>query len=247
MGLSDQQAFTKAKKWIKLAPKGDFKERVIQSYPVYAAMIYSVDENLGKLFDRIKELNIDKRTIIFFTSDNGGLSTAEGSPTTNSPLRAGKGWLYEGGIRVPLIIKAPGFMNKPFVTNIPVSTIDYFPTILEMTGTVSKKATVDGISILPVLKSDQLEDRPLFWHYPHYSNQGGDPGSAVRMGNFKLIDNFETGKQELYDLYNDISEMNDISGKDPEKTSELYDLLQAWRKKTGAQMMDQNPDWNGLK
>jgi hypothetical protein len=97
------------------------------------------------------------------------------------------------------------------------------------------------------LKSDQLEDRPLFWHYPHYSNQGGDPGSAVRMGNFKLIDNFETGKQELYDLYNDISEMNDISGKDPEKTSELYDLLQAWRKKTGAQMMDQNPDWNGLK
>jgi arylsulfatase A-like enzyme len=247
MGLSDQQAFTKAKKWIKLAPKGDFKERVIQSYPVYAAMIYSVDENLGKLFDRIKELNIDKRTIIFFTSDNGGLSTAEGSPTTNSPLRAGKGWLYEGGIRVPLIIKAPGFMNKPFVTNIPVSTIDYFPTILEMTGTVSKKATVDGISILPVLKSDQLEDRPLFWHYPHYSNQGGDPGSAVRMGNFKLIDNFETGKQELYDLYNDISEMNDISGKYPEKTSELYDLLQAWRKKTGAQMMDQNPDWNGLK
>jgi arylsulfatase A-like enzyme len=247
MGLSGIQPFTLDMEWIKRAPKGDFKERLIQSYPVYAAMIYSLDENLGNLFDKLEALNIDKKTIIIFTSDNGGLSTSEGSPTSNFPLRGGKGWLYEGGIRVPLIIKAPGFINEHFVTNIPVSTIDFFPTILEMTDTRQPGIPLDGISILPVIRSNQLEDRPLFWHYPHYSNQGGDPGSAVRLGDFKLIDNFETGKQELYDLNNDISEKNDISGINPEKTKELYDLLKGWREKTGARMMDPNPGWIGLK
>lgn len=247
MGLTDKQPFTKGKDWIRLAPKGDFKERMIQSNAVYAAMIYSVDENLGRLFEKLRQLNIDKNTIIIFTSDNGGLSTAEGSPTTNFPLRAGKGWLYEGGIRVPLIIKAPGFIKKPAVTDVPVSTIDFFQTILEMTGTNSENIKTDGISILPVLKSDKIKPRPLFWHYPHYSNQGGDPGSAVRLGDFKLIDNFETGRQELYYLKNDISESNDISGTSPEKVKELFGLLKEWRNKTDAKMMDPNPKWNGLK
>jgi len=246
MGLSDTEPFTKEKEWIKLAPKGNFKERTIQSYPVYAAMIYSVDENLGKLFNRLRELRIDKNTIIIFTSDNGGLSTSEGSPTTNFPLRAGKGWLYEGGIREPLIIKAPGIIKEPGVSNVPVSTIDFFPTILEMTGTPLPPSKIDGISIMPVLQSLETETRPLFWHYPHYSNQGGDPGSAVRLGDFKLIDNFETGKQELYDLKNDISEMNDISATNPEKTKELFELLNEWRLKTGAKIMDPNPSWNGI-
>jgi arylsulfatase A-like enzyme len=246
MGLSEIEPFRTDKEWIKRAPKGNFRERTIQSYPVYAAMIKSVDDNLGKLFDKLRQLDIDKNTIIIFTSDNGGLSTSEGSPTTNWPLRAGKGWLYEGGIREPLIIKAPQIIKEPAVSAVPVSTIDFFPTILEMTGTKVSVLDLDGISILPVLKSGTIETRPLFWHYPHYSNQGGDPGSAVRLGNYKLIDNFETGRQELYDLKNDISEMNDISQTDTEKTKELYELLDAWRIKTGAKMMDPNPAWNGL-
>lgn len=245
MGIADKQPFTKEKDWIKRAPKGDFKERTIQSFAVYAAMIYSVDENLGRLFEKLKSLKIDKNTIIIFTSDNGGLSTAEGSPTTNFPLRAGKGWLYEGGIREPLIIKAPGFIKKPAITDVPVSTIDFFPTILEMTGTASDNIKTDGVSILPLLKSGKIKKRPLFWHYPHYSNQGGDPGSAVRLGDFKLIDNFETGRQELYDLRKDISESNDISGTNPSKVKELHAMLKEWRNKTGAKMMKSNPNWKG--
>ncbi len=246
MGLSELEPFRTDKEWIKRAPRGNFRERTIQSYPVYAAMIYSVDENLGKLFEKLRELNIDKNTIIFFTSDNGGLSTSEGSPTTNYPLRAGKGWLYEGGIREPLIIKAPQIIKEPGTSGVPVSTIDFFPTILEMTGTRVPDLNIDGVSILPVIKSEEISERPLFWHYPHYSNQGGDPGSAVRLGNFKLIDNFETGRQELYDLNADISEMNDISAENPEKTKELYKLLNEWRNRTGAKMMDPNPAWKGL-
>jgi arylsulfatase A-like enzyme len=245
MGLNDKEPFTKEKDWIKLAPKGNFKERTMQSNAVYAAMIYSVDENLGKLFAKLKQLKLDRNTIIFFTSDNGGLSTCEGSPTSNFPLRAGKGWLYEGGIRVPLIIKAPGFIDKPAVTDVPVSTIDFYQTILEMTGTTYISNKTDGVSILPVLQSGKIEPRPLFWHYPHYSNQGGNPGSAVRFGNYKLIDDFETGMQELYDLNLDISESNDISVANPEKVRELYGMLNEWRNKNGAKMMDPNPNWNG--
>jgi len=246
LGLSKINPFSTDIEWIRRAPKGNFKERTIQSYAVYAAMIYSVDENLGKLFESLRQLKIEDNTIIIFTSDNGGLSTSEGSPTTNYPLRAGKGWLYEGGIREPLIIKAPGFIKEPAISDVPVSTIDFFPTILEMTGTKVDKINVDGVSLLPVLKSEKIETRPLYWHYPHYSNQGGDPGSAIRFGNFKLIDNFETGRQELYDLKSDISESNDISAIYPEKLEELYGLLKAWREKTGAKMMDPNPIWTGL-
>jgi len=245
MGLTDMQQFTKEKEWIRLAPRGDFRERTIQSYPVYAAMIYSVDENLGRLFKKLIQLKIDKNTIIIFTSDNGGLSTSEGSPTTNYPLRAGKGWLYEGGIREPLIIKAPGLITQPGVSDIPVSTIDFFPTIIEMTGSERTENNIDGVSILTLLNSDRKIDRPLFWHYPHYSNQGGDPGSAIRLGDFKLIDNFETDMQELYNLKNDISELNDISAVNPEKVKELYGMLKEWRIRNGAKMMDPNPDWNG--
>jgi len=207
-------------------------------------MIYSVDENLGKLFKRLKELNLDKNTIIFFTSDNGGLATSEGSPTCNTPLRAGKGWLYEGGIRVPLIVKVPGKMKPGTIIKSPVSSIDYFATIVEMTGSVSSDIETDGVSIVPLLKKDKMKDRPLFWHYPHYSNQGVEPGSAIRLGKYKLIDNFEKERQELYDLENDLSEKNDISDSNPQKTKELYNFIKNWRTKTGAKMMIPNPKYN---
>lgn len=243
MGLTKTEAFTRKKEWIRESMSDNFKERIIQSNPVYAAMIYSVDENIGKLFFRLRELGLDGNTIIIFTSDNGGLSTSEGSPTCNSPLRAGKGWLYEGGIRVPLIIKYPGRAKPGAERRTPVSSIDFFSSIIEMTGSEPVSVKTDGISIVPLLKKDKMKPRPLFWHYPHYSNQGVEPGSAVRLGKYKLIDNFEKGKQELYDLENDISETNDISFRYPDKTNELYKLLRDWRNKTNAKMMEQNSNW----
>ena len=195
-------------------------------------MIYSMDENLGRLFKYLKENNLYDNTIIIFTSDNGGLATSEGTPTTNFPLRAGKGWLYEGGLRIPMIIKTPEMNGQNIEIDAPVSHIDLFPTILEATGVNPTKYDIDGRSFLPLLKSGKQSEKPIFWHYPHYSNQGGFPGSAVRLGNYKLIDNFDSGKQELYDLQTDISEGKDISASNPQKTKELYELLKKWRTTT---------------
>ncbi len=243
LGLTEKQAFTREKDWIRSTMSNNFKERIIQSNPVYAAMIYSVDENIGKLTRRLEELGIEDNTIIIFTSDNGGLSTSEGSPTCNFPLRAGKGWLYEGGIRVPLIVKMPDKINQPKEINTPVSSIDFYPTIAELTGSKDYETKIDGVSIIPLLNSGEIKERPLYWHYPHYSNQGVEPGSAIRLGNYKLIDNFERERQELYDLSADLSETNDISSANPEKTMELFALLNDWRKRTGAKMMDPNPAW----
>jgi len=246
MGLSKQEAFTRNKDWILPSMNNNYKERIIQNNPVYAAMIYSVDLNIGKLIAKLEELKLNKNTIIIFTSDNGGLSTAEGSPTCNAPLRAGKGWLYEGGIRVPLIVRYPSNGKQDSEIKTPVSSIDYFSTIIEMTGSTVTDVNTDGVSFVSLFKEDMLKERPLFWHYPHYSPQGFEPGSAVRMGKFKLIDNFQSGKQELYDLESDISETNDISVSNPQKTKELFILLKEWRTKTGAKMMIQNPSWDSI-
>jgi arylsulfatase A-like enzyme len=244
MGLSAIEPFTKDKSWIRKTMSDNYRERVIQSNPVYASMIYSVDENLGKLFSKIKDLKIDDNTLIIFTSDNGGLSTSEGSPTCNSPLRAGKGWLYEGGIRVPLIIKVPGRTKPGTICKTPVSSIDYFETIVELTGSDDGDVTTDGVSLVSLFKKDKMKERPLFWHYPHYSNQGVEPGSAVRLGRYKLIDNFEKGKPELYDLEDDLSETSDISETNTAKTRELYDLLVEWRTRNNVKMMIPNPKWH---
>ena len=243
MGLTKKEAFTRNKEWIRESMSDNFKERIIQSNPIYAAMIYSIDQNIGKLAERLRELGLDENTIIIFTSDNGGLSTSEGSPTCNYPLRAGKGWLYEGGIRVPLIIKYPGKTRAGTERKTPVSSVDYFSTIVEMTGSENTYVKTDGVSIIPLLKKDKMKQRPLFWHYPHYSNQGVEPGSAVRLGKYKLIDNFEKGRQELYELDKDLSETTDISASNPEKTKELFKLLEDWRIRTNARMMEPNPNW----
>jgi arylsulfatase A-like enzyme len=129
------------------------------------------------------------------------------------------------------------------VSNVQVSSVDFMPTIADMTGSNEKLPAIDGISILPLLRGARIAPRPLFWHYPHYSNQGVEPGSAIRLGQYKLIDNFEKGRQELYDLSVDLSETKDISAERPEKTSELFGLLKDWRERNGARMMIQNPAW----
>ncbi len=247
MGLSEINPFTREKDWIRSYMSDDFRERIIQSNPVYAAMIWSVDENIGKVVSKLKELGIYDNTIVIFTSDNGGLATSAGSPTCNYPLRAGKGWLYEGGIRVPLIIKDPDAGRKGMIIDIPVSTIDFFPTLADYAGAEIDTSGIDGISIVNGYKTGIFPTRPLFWHYPHYNNQGTEPGSAVRLGNYKLIDNFEKDRLELYNLANDLSETNDIAKTEPEKTEELFSLLKEWREKYNAKMMEANPEWIGLK
>lgn len=163
-------------------PDGKKREvRILQKHAVYAAMVEAMDLAVGRVLDKLQELGLDRNTLVIFTSDNGGLSTAEGSPTSNLPLRGGKGWLYEGGIREPLIVRAPGLTPAGSVCTEPVTSIDFYPTILELAGAPRPAHPIDGMSLVPLLKGGKKLDRDaIFWHYPHYSNQGGFPGGAIR-------------------------------------------------------------------
>ncbi len=161
-----------------------------QGNPIYAAMIESLDESVGRVLKKLDDLKLTERTLILFTSDNGGLCVTEGpnTPATiNAPLREGKGYLYEGGLRVPLLVKWPGVTKPGGAIAAPVSSIDIFPTVLDACG-VKSEAKVDGVSLVSLLKGGVLKRDTLFWHYPHYSNQGGRPGGAVRAGDYKLIE-----------------------------------------------------------
>jgi arylsulfatase A len=217
-----------------------------QNNPIYAAMVESIDESAGRILKKLDELKLTERTVIVFTSDNGGLCTAEGpnTPATiNTPLREGKGYLYEGGIRVPLLVKWPGGIRPGSVYAVPVSSIDFFPTILEMCG-VRSEAAVDGVSLVPLLRGNEALPRDaLFWHYPHYSNQGGKPGAAVRAGDWKLIEFYEHGRRELYNLRADLSESRNLAEEQPDTVRQLAERLDAWRRAVGAQMMRPNPDY----
>jgi arylsulfatase A-like enzyme len=195
---------------------------------------------------RLDKLHLAENTIVIFMSDNGGLSTllknrgrlSENPPTCNLPLRAGKGWLYEGGIREPMIIKWPGVTEPGSESSEPVTSTDFYPTILEMANLPQKpNQHTDGLSLVPLLtESGKLNRKALYWHYPHYSNQGGTPGGAIRSGDYKLIEFYDTDRIELYNLTEDITEKNDLSSKRPEKASELKKMLDDWRKTVKAQM-----------
>lgn len=215
-----------------------------QSHPVYAAMLDSLDESVGRLLRKLEELKLDERTIVLFTSDNGGLATQEGmpfAPTINSPLREGKGYLYEGGIREPLLIKAPGI--KPGKNQTPVCSIDFLPTLLELCGLEPAK-DADGLSFAPLLRGEtSLPRDDLYWHYPHYANQGSRPGGAIRSGDWKLIEFYETGRRELYNVKEDASESRNQAADKPEIVERLAGKLHAWLKETGAQMTSPNPDY----
>ncbi len=219
--------------------------RIIQSDSIYAAMLKSLDENIGRLIGVLKSEGIYDDTIIFFTSDNGGLATAEGSPTCNFPLSEGKGWMYEGGTREPLIIKWKDTAIPGTEINVPVTSPDIYPTICDMTGIeVSKK--VSGKSIVKLLTGNSkgaLNERAIFWHYPHYPNQGGTPGSSVRKGRYKLIEFYETGKFELYDLAVDISEKNNLVNEMPGLANDLIGELLDWKKGVNAMIPKKNKNF----
>ena len=247
MGLDTIVPFTRNLEWYKNAEykAGHWKERTVQSDAEYAALIYSMDENVGRVMQALKDNGLDKNTIVCLLSDNGGLSTAEGSPTCNAPLRAGKGWLYEGGIREPFIIKYPQMVEAGSVCHTPVVAVDFYPTLLDMAGLPLKPHQhVDGKSLLPLLKGDQAYDRgPIFFHYPHYGGKGDTPAGAVRMGDYKLIEFYEDGHVELYNLKNDISETRDLSKTEKDKAAEMQKMLHRWRTDCNAKMPTRNPHY----
>ena len=221
------------------------KVRQTQNHPVYGAMVEAMDEAVGDVLDALERLGLADSTAVFLTSDNGGLSTiGEGAPTSNVPLRAGKGWLYEGGIRVPLIAKWPGLTAPGSACSVPVISPDFYPTLLEMAGLHPASGQIlDGTSLVLLLRGESsAPPRPLYWHYPHYGNQGAFPGGAVRLGDYKLIEFFEDGHQELYNLRDDLSETRDLRAEEPDRAAELVHLLHAWQKETGARFPSPNPN-----
>jgi arylsulfatase A-like enzyme len=223
--------------------EGRRKVRAVQEHEVYAGMVDAMDQAVGKVLDTLKELGLDEHTAVFFMSDNGGLSTSEGSPTSNLPLRAGKGWLYEGGIREPMIVKWPGVTEGGSTCAEPVTSTDFYPTMLEMARLGSKpEQHVDGMSMVALLKGRQMDRGAIYWHYPHYGNQGGAPGSAIREGDWKLIEWFEDGRLELYNLKRDIGEKNNLADKDPKIARRLHNKLIAWRKEVDAKYPSANPE-----
>ena len=218
-----------------------------QHNATYAGLIESVDDSVGVLLRTLDELKIADRTLIIFTSDNGGLMLPARDPVTcNAPLRAGKGSAYEGGVRVPLIVKWPGVTRPGSVCHTPVISADYFPTMLDALGVADDpKHIVDGESIVPLLKQSGLLRRDaIYWHYPHYHPGGATPYSAVREGDWRLVEFFEDNHVELYNLKDDIGETTDLAQKMPEKAAALRQKLHDWRKSVGAQLPTPNPDYD---
>jgi len=211
-----------------------------QTNAVYAAMVESVDDSVGRILRKLDALGIAGNTVVVFMSDNGGLWP---QATSNAPLRAGKGHAYEGGIREPMLIKWPGVAQAGTTCSVPVSSIDFFPTLLEIAG-AKLPAPVDGRSLVPLLKrSGPVQREALFWHYPHYWNGNRvRPYGVVRASDWKLIEFYEDMRVELYNLKDDLSEMRDLAGEKREKAAELRALLHNWRQSVDAQMLAPNPN-----
>lgn len=216
--------------------EGYRKVRLVQEHAVYAAMVEAMDQAVGKVLNKIEELGLENRTVVIFMSDNGGLSTSEGHPTSNLPLRAGKGWLYEGGIREPMFIKWPANAGMGKKEDTPVISTDFYPTILEMAGIeMNENQAPDGISLVSLLKNGEKPGpRELYWHYPHYGNQGGTPGAAIRSGNYKYIEFFQDKSPELYDLSRDASEKYNLINSLPDVAEDLKMKLHHWQQELGA-------------
>lgn len=219
--------------------------------PTYAAMVEHLDSSIGRIMKKLDELNLTRRTIIIFFSDNGGLYQPYGGyrgnkdpVSTNEPLRSEKGTLYEGGIREPLIVRWPGVIKPATTCDTPVTSIDFYPTFLEIVAAKGNPSHVlDGESILPLLKrTGTLKRDAIYWHYPHYHHSR--PAGVVREGNFKLIEFYEDGRLELYNLKHDISEKHNLAKKLPKKAAQLQKKLAAWRESVDAKMPTPNPDYD---
>jgi arylsulfatase A len=229
----------------------DAKPELVKKYkdsfnPTYAAMVSTLDTCVGQVLDKLDELRLADRTLVVFVSDNGGLHVLESpdSPAThNTPFRAGKGFLYEGGLRVPLIVRWPGHVKAGQTSDVPVSVADWTPTLLEACG-IKPPEKLDGISLIKLLEGGECPARSLFWHFPHYTNQGGRPGGVVRDGDWKLIEHYEDGRVELFNLAKDPGETRDLSESERKRAADLKARLAAWRKEVGAQENAPNPKFD---
>jgi arylsulfatase A len=216
-----------------------------QNYADYAAMVESMDASVGRVLATLDELKLAEDTIVIFTSDNGGVSSLEWKKrpvTSNLPLRAGKGHVYEGGIRVPLLIRYPGVTKAGSTCHEPVSSIDYAPTLAAITG--ARMFPADGRSIMPLLEGGTLNRQELFWYYPHYSPQLGRPAAAYRQGDWKLILHFESSFVELYNLKDDLGEKQDLSGRQPVRANQMRVRLETWLQEVRAQLPQDNPNYD---
>lgn len=216
-----------------------------RNHAVYAAMVEGVDQSVGRLMKKLGVLGLDSKTAVFFFSDNGGVP----SRAFNGGLRSGKGYLWEGGVRAPLIVRWPDAVRGGAVESTPVGSVDFYPTILEMAGAADSSGhTVDGVSLMPLLRqSGSLERDALYWHYPRYSNAGSAPSGAIRKGGWKLLEFFEDHRVELYDLAVDPGEADDRAGLESARARELREQLELWRTSVGAAMPEPNPRYDGAK
>ena len=228
--------------------ESDRDVRLVQEHATYAAMVEAMDLAVGRVIEHLDQQGLADNTLVIMTSDNGGLSTSEGWPTSNLPLRGGKGWIYEGGIREPMIMRWPSHIEPGTVIDEPVSSPDFMPTILAATGLEKKQdQVVDGVNLLPLFDSGELPARSLYWHYPHYGNQGGAPSAAIRTGDWKLVEWMEDQRVELFNLADDISEASDVSREHPEIVKEMRQSLRAWQKSVGAKFASPNANFDPSK
>ncbi len=225
--------------------------RQVQDCPIYAGMIESMDDGVGLVLDALKRNGLEKKTIVVFTSDNGGVSAGDAKSTSNLPLRGGKGRQWEGGVREPYYVKAPGVTRAGSTCSVPVSGIDFYPTLLELVGVpMPKEQAVDGVSLVPLLKgadAPQIKGRDLYWHYPHYGNQGGEPSSMIRRGDWKLIHYWEDDRDELYNLEIDPGEQSDVIAQNANGAATLRQALDDWLATTEARLPTQDPQYDDAK
>ncbi len=236
-----------------IADAGFEMERILpirtkQDNPVYAGLVEQMDKAVGIVLDKLEELGIADNTIIVFTSDNGGVASGDAFSTSNLPLRGGKGYQWEGGIREPYFIKVPYVKAAPKEIDYPVTGADFYPTLLDLAGLPQKSnQSKDGVSLKPLFAGEKLSERPLFWHYPHYGNQGGEPSSMIRKGDYKLIYYWENNRSELYNLSSDPSEQNDIASANVELTAQLQEELLKYLDEVGANKPIANPKFDAAK
>lgn len=239
---------------IPLAAKSELIEKHKASFnPLYSAVIETLDESVGRLLDALDELKLTEKTLIVFTSDNGGLHVPElreDAATHNTPFRAGKGYVYEGGLRIPLIVRLPGVVAAGKIVDTPVINTDWLPTILDLCGISFDAKNSDGASVAPLLRGlegpaiEAVRQRPLMWHFPHYTNQGGRPAGAIRVGSWKLIEHYEDNRLELFDLSHDLGEERNLAAIESSRASEMQNQLATWRKSVNAQTNSPNPNFD---
>lgn len=219
--------------------------RLHQDNPVYGGLVESMDDAVGLVLQNLKELGLDENTLVIFTGDNGGVTSGDAYSTNNAPLRGGKGYQWEGGIREPYFIHVPWMNLAGKKSDVPVSSTDFYPTILDLLALpLQPDHHQDGISLLPLLEGRQLDQRPLIWHYPHYGNQGGDPSSVIRQDEWKLIHYYEDGHEELYNLNKDLSETRDVANEYPERVEAMSRQLFDYLNQVGAQFPEKDPEYS---